>query len=200
MRLFKMPKLSGVYRFAAIAMAAIVVFTVVWTWVAEYVALPTAYVSGWLLESFAAGWVQYTEISHIHELVINTSLSINNEQTNWRVADIVLELEPSRYGYSLPVFLALVFALRAKDFLLKALFGFFLLMPFQVFSLVTQSLMQIALAANLDLQVLGVKAWQLEVIAYNFQLGALMVPVLSPFLLWLWLDWKTINRRFILQN
>lgn len=194
-----MPKFSGVYRFAVITMAAIICFTVLWIWVADYLALPTAYVSGWLLENFAAGWVQYTEISNHHELVINTSLSVNNEQTNWRVADIVLEIEPSRYGYSLPVFLALVFVLRAKNYLLKAFLGFLLLMPFQVFSLVTQSLMQIAMAAGLNLQILGIDAWQLEVIAYNYQLGALMIPVLSPFLLWLWMDWETINKKLIIQ-
>lgn len=192
-----MPKLSGVYRFAVTAMAAIIILTLLWTMVAQYLALPVAKISGWLLESFASGWVQYVEISEAFELVINTSLSINNEQTNWRVADVILELEPSRYGYSLPVFWALTVALRAEGYVWKALLGFFLLMPFQIFSLVTQSLMEICLAANLNLQILGIAAWQLEVIAYNFQLGALMVPVLSPFLLWLWLNWKTINNRFI---
>lgn len=192
-----MPKLSGVYRFAVTAMAAIIILTLLWTMVAQYLALPVAKISGWLLESFASGWVQYVEISEAFELVINTSLSINNEQTNWRVADVILELEPSRYGYSLPVFWALTVALRAEGYMWKALLGFFLLMPFQIFSLVTQSLMEICLAANLNLQILGIAAWQLEVIAYNFQLGALMVPVLSPFLLWLWLNWKTINNRFI---
>lgn len=178
-------------------MAAIIILTLLWTMVAQYLALPVAKISGWLLESFASGWVQYVEISEAFELVINTSLSINNEQTNWRVADVILELEPSRYGYSLPVFWALTVALRAEGYMWKALLGFFLLMPFQIFSLVTQSLMEICLAANLNLQILGIAAWQLEVIAYNFQLGALMVPVLSPFLLWLWLNWKTINNRFI---
>lgn len=192
-----MPKLSGVYRFAVTAMAAIIILTLLWTMVAQYLALPVAKISGWLLESFASGWVQYVEISDALELVVNTSLSINNEQTNWRVADVILELEPSRYGYSLPVFWALTVALRAEGYMWKALLGFFLLMPFQIFSLVTQSLMEICLAANLNLQILGIAAWQLEVIAYNFQLGALMVPVLSPFLLWLWLNWKTINNRFI---
>src|SRR5256885_2340348 len=76
----------------------------------------------------------------------------------------------------------------------RILVGYVALLPLQTFSVVSQVLMQLCLAARLDLNVLGIQTWQLEAIVYAYQMGGLMVPTLCPVLLWLALDMGFVRR------
>ena len=68
-----------------------------------------------------------------------------------------------------------------------------LLLPFQALSLTMYSLMQMLLAAQLNLRFLRISQWQMEIIVYGYQVGALVLPTLVPILLWLWLDSRFVN-------
>ncbi len=68
-----------------------------------------------------------------------------------------------------------------------------ILLPFQAFSISTSLLMQVVLATNLDLRLLKISQTQLDLLAYGYQLGSLVLPTLVPFLLWLWLDRQFVN-------
>ena len=60
----------------------------------------------------------------------------------------------------------------------------------QSFSLVMYLLMQVIVAANLDIRTLRVDTWQVESIVFGYQVGVLVLPTLAPVLVWLLLDRK----------
>lgn len=183
--------------FALRALVGVVVLTLLWTWVSQWLGWPVGAISGWLLEKFARGWVQFTQISAAYQLEVHTSLNVINAQTGWKKAEVILDINPARYAYSFPVLVALLLAMRGPGRVLRIVGGYFLLLPLQVFSTVAMSLIQMCMSVGMDLTVLDIAAWQLEVLAYGYQLGVLMVPVLSPFMLWLWMDWKRVRTELI---
>jgi hypothetical protein len=103
------------------------------------------------------------------------------------VAEVVLETDPSLPGYGLPILLALLLAARGKRLILRALLGAACLVPFQAYCLVTELLKQAAITSGAAAQT-GFSALQINLIAYAYQLGALLVPTLAPILIWVWLD------------
>ena len=183
--------------FALRALVGVVVLTLLWSLVSQWLALPVGGLSGWVLEHGATQWVQFTKLSERNWLEVHTSLSVINAETGWKRGEVILDINPARYAYSFPVLVALLLAMRGKGRWERVLAGYALLLPLQVFSTVAMALIQICLSVGMDLATLGIAAWQLEVLAYAYQLGVLMVPVLSPFLLWLWLDWKRVRSELI---
>jgi len=69
------------------------------------------------------------------------------------------------------------------------------LLPVQAFCVFAQVLMQIVLAADLNLTTLAINHWQLNAVVYCYQLSSLVLPSLAPVLLWLLLD-----RNFVRQT
>ncbi|MDR0226820.1 MAG: hypothetical protein LBI66_10390 [Burkholderiaceae bacterium] len=189
-----MRALNPISRFAALALGGIVALTFAWTLVAGWLAMPVSALSEYVLETAASGWVQNAELEGPRSLVVNSSVMVANEQTGWRRAEAVVEVDPARYGYGLPVLVAMLLAAWGPGRLWRILAGYLALVPLQVFSVVSQVLMQLCLTAGLDLNVLGIHGWQLNAIVYSYQMGGLMVPTLAPVLLWLLLDMGFVRR------
>ncbi|AEF92308.1 MULTISPECIES: exosortase H-associated membrane protein [Delftia] len=185
---------NPISRFAALAMGGIVVLTLAWTLAAGWLAVPVSGMSKWVLENAANGWVQRVDLETPRSLVVNSSVQVSNEQTGWRRAEAIVEVDPARYGYGLPVLVAMLLAAWGPGRWWRILVGYVALLPLQTFSVVSQVLMQLCLAARLDLNVLGIQTWQLEAIVYAYQMGGLMVPTLCPVLLWLALDMGFVRR------
>lgn len=185
---------NPISRFAALAMGGIVVLTLAWTLAAGWLAVPVSGMSKWVLENAANGWVQRVDLETLRSLVVNSSVQVSNEQTGWRRAEAIVEVDPARYGYGLPVLVAMLLAAWGPGRWWRILVGYVALLPLQTFSVVTQVLMQLCLAAKLDLNVLGLQGWQLNAIVYGYQMGGLMVPTLAPVLLWLVLDMGFVRR------
>lgn len=182
---------SSLARFAALAFAGVVVFTLVWTRVSDWTSYPVGVLAGIGIEQVAPGWVR-TVHNEVGTVTVDTSVAIADARTGGRLAEISVDSSAARYAYSLPIFLALVCAVRAPRRLVRALVGYLVLLPVQAFSLAMHLLMQVLLAAQLDLRVLKIAAWQMESIVFGYQVGVLVLPTLAPILVWLWLD-----RRFV---
>ena len=183
--------------FALRALLGVVLLTLLWSFVSRWLALPVGGLSGWVLERGASEWVQFTQLSERGWLEVHTALSVSNAETGWKKGEVILDINPARYAYSFPVLVALLLAMRGPGRLERVLAGYVLLLPLQMFSTVAMALIQMCMSVGMDLATLGIAAWQLEALAYAYQLGVLMVPVLSPFLLWLWLDWKRVRSELI---
>lgn len=182
-----MKKLSPLAAFAVSALVGIIVLTAGWSLVSRWTSYPVAILSHMALEWGAPGWVHGVKKTP-GLMEVETNIQVLVPGAGGRRADIVVDAVPSRYAYGLPVFLALLIAARRPKLLLRAAGGYLLLLPAQAFSLTFFLLMQMVLAAQGDLATLKVAPWQLDAIAYGFQLGSLVVPTLAPILLWLWLD------------
>jgi hypothetical protein len=99
----------------------------------------------------------------------------------------VVEVDPARYAYGLPLFLALLLAARTPRLALKAAAGYAVLLVPQTFSLSFSVLKQILVAGGSP-AALAVAQWQMEAIALAYQFGSLLLPTLAPIVLWLCFD------------
>lgn len=128
---------------------------------------------------------------------VDTTIEVAVPQAGGRMAEITLDADPGRYAYGLPIFLALLLAARvvgkSDGRWPRALAGYLLLLPAQVFSLVMYLLMQMILSVQLNTRALRVDPWQLEAIIYGYQLGVLVLPTLVPIAIWLWLDQQFVQ-------
>ncbi|THU03802.1 hypothetical protein E9531_05620 [Lampropedia puyangensis] len=148
----------------------------------------------WIRETKMIGSADATEDVPAGHLEVDTRVDVPVPGSGGHRAEMVLDGDPSRYAYGLPIFLALLLAARQKKMLGKAIAGYLLLLPFQAFTLAFFILLQIVVSTNIDLAQLRLNAWQVEGIVYGFQFGTLVVPTLLPILIWLWLD-----RRFFVD-
>ncbi len=180
-------------RFAMFAFAGMIVLTLIWTKVSPWTSYPIAVLSHMALDKVAPMWVR-----DVHkkpgQIEVDTSVGIVMPNAGGRVADVVVDADPGRYAFGMPIFLALVLAAwganRAPGRWQKAVGGYLILLPIQAFSLVMYLLMQVLVAANLDIRTLRVDSWQVESIVFGYQVGVLVLPTLAPVLVWLLLDRK----------
>ncbi|CAM3873636.1 exosortase H-associated membrane protein [Paracidovorax anthurii] len=172
--------------------AGVILLTLAWTRVSTWTSYPAGMLAAAALERTAPGWVREARLAPGH-LEVDTSVAIATPQTGMRLAEITVESDPGRYAYGLPIFLALLLAARGPGRTARALAGYALLVPLQAFSLAMHLLMQLLLAAQLDVRALRVEQWQMEALVYGYQVGALVLPTLAPMVIWLWLDRQFVN-------
>ena len=180
-------------RFVAFDFAAMIVLTLIWTKVTPWTSYPIAVLSHMAMDKVAPMWVRDVH-KQPGKIEVETSVGVVVPNTGGRIADVYVEADPGRYAFGLPIFLALVLAAyganRAPGRIQKAVIGYLILLPMQSFSLVMYLLMQVIVAANLDIRTLRVDTWQVESIVFGYQVGVLVLPTLSPVLVWLLLDRK----------
>ncbi len=106
------------------------------------------------------------------------------------IGDIILKINPLKYGYSVPLYTALVLAAPATDDWSKAMswiLGILVLMAAQLFGVGADIIKTLAFGVGevartqLDFSPLGY-----EVLALAYQFGYLILPSVTPILLWLW--------------
>ena len=189
------PPAPLIKRFALFAFFSLIAMTLLWSKVTPWLSYPVAVVSHIALEQVAPIWVR-TVHKEPGKLTLDTSVSITLPTGG--KGDVVLEADPGRYAYGLPIVWALLLAAwgaaRLPGLLGKAVLGYLLLLPAQAFSLVMYLLMELATAARLNVRTLRIDTWQLESIVFGYQLGVLVLPTLMPVLVWLLLD-----RRFFTE-
>lgn len=183
---------SALTIFVLSAFGWIVVLTALWSQVSAWTSYPVGVLSHMALEQGAPMWVRQVHLSP-GNMAVDTAISVPVPEAGGRRGEITIEASPARYAYGLPIFLALVLAARGKGRFGRAMAGYVLLLPFQAVSLTMYSLMQMMLAAQLNLRALRIAQWQMEAIVYGYQVGSLVLPTLVPILLWLWMDRRFVN-------
>ena len=192
-------------KFFLLTALAFIVMTAGWRFVADYASRPAGFVARVVLEmGFSNTWLRTTTQS-AHHLEVETRIMVQPTPQQRAqavaagqfippnaVAEAVLEVDPARYGYGLPILLALLIAARSGKFLRKAVLGTLLLIPFQAFTIMMVLLKDLAFKSGAGAQ-LGYAQWQLELIAYGYQLGVLLIPTVAPIAIWLWLDNKYVT-------
>lgn len=180
---------SALTVFSISALAWLIALTLVWTKVSPWTSYPVSVLTHLALEQGAPMWVRNVQKSP-GQMQVQTTVAMPVLDAGGRLGEIDVELDPGRYAYGLPIFLALLLAARGQKRLSKSLAGYLLLLPAQAFSATMYVLMQVVLYAQGSAGVLRVDHWQVESIVYGYQLGSLVVPTLTPIILWLWLDRK----------
>ena len=183
---------SALTIFVLSAFGWIVVLTLAWSQVSAWTSYPVGVLSHIALEQGAPMWVRQVHLRP-GAMEVDTAIEVPVAQAGGQRGEITIEASPGRYAYGLPIFLALLLAARGPGRVVRAVAGYVLLLPFQALSLTMYSLMQMLLAAQLNLRFLRIAQWQMEIIVYGYQVGALVLPTLVPILLWLWLDSRFVN-------
>lgn len=190
---------SPLARFFLLAAGVLVVLTLAWRPVSHVAAAPAAWLAAATMRVLFPDWVRSAR-GGVGRLEVETRLRVTPtaEQRAQAlregqaipgnaVAELVLEADPARPGYGLPILLALLVAARGRRLVPRALLGAACLVPFQSYSLVTELLKQAVITGGAAAQA-GFNVWEVNLVAYAYQLGALLVPALAPVLLWAWLD------------
>ena len=183
---------SALTIFVLSAFGWIVVLTLAWSQVSAWTSYPVGVLSHIALEQGAPMWVRQVHLRP-GAMEVDTAIEVPVAQAGGQRGEITIEASPGRYAYGLPIFLALLLAARGPGRVVRAVAGYVLLLPFRALSLTMYSLMQMLLAAQLNLRFLRISQWQMEIIVYGYQVGALVLPTLVPILLWLWLDSRFVN-------
>jgi hypothetical protein len=179
---------TSLLRFFAEAVACFLVLVALWTQVAPWLSYPAGWLAHFALETWASDWVR--RVDRTPEIVtVETRIAITVPGMDRRrgTAELVVEARPARYGYGLPLFLALLIAARTKRFAVHAVAGYFVLLLPQAFAL-TMTLLRDIVAGSGGAARLAVAQWQVEAIAFGYQIGTLVLPTLVPIVLWLWFD------------
>ncbi len=158
-----------------------------WTQISPWTSYPVGVISSVALEQGAPMWVREVRLKP-GVMDVDTRVAIPVPAAGGRRAEVTIDVNPARYAYGLPIFLALLLAARGPGRLMRGVVGYLVLLPAQAFSLSMYALMQLVLAAQVNARLLRIAPWQLELLVYGYQVGSLVVPTLAPILVWLWLD------------
>ena len=182
-----MRKPSPFVVFVASAFGWMLALTVLWTQISPWTSYPVGVISSVALEQGAPMWVREVRLKP-GVMDVDTRVAIPVPSAGGRRAEVTIDVNPARYAYGLPIFLALLLAARGPRRLMRGVVGYLVLLPAQAFSLSMYALMQLVLAAQVNARLLRIDPWQLELLVYGYQVGSLVVPTLAPILVWLWLD------------
>lgn len=111
------------------------------------------------------------------------------------VGVLVFEVNPLIYGYSYPLFTALLLAAPGKerDKWLKWILGLLILLPIQAWGVSFDILRTLIFLLGPEVRsALSPTELQLELVAFGYQFGYLILPAVSPVVIWL-----GMHRRFV---
>lgn len=183
-----MPRPASLWTFFAIAIAWFVTITLIWLQVAAWTSYPAAGIAHVVLGNGARDWVRTVhKAPGLLEVDTRIAVSAPGNPPGRSKGELVAEVDPARYAYGLPLFLALLLASRSRHLVRRLLAGYVLLLIPQAFSLIFAILKQIVVAAG-SAAALGIAQWQMEGIALGYQFGSLLLPTVAPVVLWLWLE------------
>ena len=179
-------------RFLLLSILWLVVLLPLWYVLARWFAAPAIWLAGAVMKACFAwvdGWHQEGVTAVLHTLV---QVRMKGPQ-----GDVLGELAPEAsyptYGYGLVLLWAMLLASRTERWWLKGLIGSLILIPVQAWGIGFQWLRDVVLlsgpygAAYLKYSPLAANA-----VAYGYQFGFLMLPPVTPILLWL-----AFNKRFV---
>lgn len=181
-------------RFVLSSMGMLLVLILPWYYLSPYLAAPVIGAAGEVMR-LTFDWVHGVE-RHGTVGTLLTSLHVLVPQNGrFLSGELAPEVNYRTYGYGLALLWALLLASRPPNWWWKLVLGTAVLVPSQVVSMCFRWLREALLSSDPGVwQQTGLPHWFMEVIAYGYQFGFLMLTPLMPVLLWLALD-----RRFAKQ-
>lgn len=177
------------------AFAALALVMAAWWAVKQWTALPAAWLAKWGAEAVFSDLLRQVDVEN-GLLVAESYLRPDPSQLAPGLAPprgmrsvLVAELDPAKYTYGLPLLLALLIAGSRHRLLRQSLLGYVALLPVQALCLALVLAFQVARAVGPAISSqAGWARWQVDLLAYGYQISVLLLPTLVPVLLWLWLD------------
>jgi hypothetical protein len=180
---------SPLYAFFFKGAIWLVVLTSLWSTVADWTMRPAVSVSYVALKTAFPWWVHDGEYKgDSYELGTRIQVVVANAPPGAKGV-LVADCKPARYGYGLPMLLALLLACGSRRLVRNAIIGALALIPFQAFSISFDLLKQVAVEGGaVAAAQTGFSAFSVNAIALGYQLGFLLLPTLVPIMVWLFLE------------
>lgn len=163
----------------------------VWFYFAQLFVTPIAGLAHWVLEAWLpAVFDGYEQTRHL--LAFFTTLPVDpallaGVDLSQGTPAVVIEINPMIYGYCIPVLVGLVMAtpLRGLERLWQISAGLAVLLAVQTFGSVFDVLKNLGLRAGpAGAQAVADAGISLDLIAFCYQFGYLVLPAITPVILW----------------
>ena len=116
-------------------------------------------------------------------LVFSTSLRPGTASA--QAARVTVDVNMLLYAFGLPLYAALVLAVRGARWPRLLALGYAVLTPLVAWGALADFLKNVAITAGLLItSQTGFVGWQRDAIAFAYQLGALILPTVAPAVLW----------------
>lgn len=172
----------------------------VWFYFSGLLVWPVAVLSNWIVKLLSPDLIQAIEQhGYLLDVVTNltppTHLGLTAEDA--RQAELVFEINPLIYGYSIPLYTGLILSSPGteKEKWMHWLIGLSILLLVQVWGVlfnVAKTLL-FDLGAEVNSQI-SVDIIQQNLVALGYQLGVLILPAITPIIIWM-----AFNRKYILE-
>ena len=180
---------SPLYAFFFKGAIWLVVLTGLWSTVADWTMRPATAVSYAVLKTAFPWWVHDGEYKgDSYELGTRIQVAVPNAPPGAKTV-LVADCKPARYGYGLPMLLALLLACGSRRLVRHSIIGALALIPFQAFSISFDLLKQVAIEGGATAAAqTGFSSFSVNAIALCYQFGVLLLPTLVPIMVWLFLE------------
>lgn len=189
--------LSRITRFLLLSIAWLLVLMWPWYQLSPHLSAPVIALAGEAMRALF-GWVAGVERQGTVGILLTQLNVLVPQGGRLAVAQLAPEVNYRTFGYGVVLLWALLLASRPRRWPVKLLLGTVALMPLQSISLCFQWLKDALLTSGPQVLVqTGLPRWSLEVVAYGYQFGFLMLTPLAPVLLWLLLDRAFVQRLWL---
>ena len=127
------------------------------------------------------------QLGYLVEVVVNVRVSVQHVPQGM-VAELPIPVNPLIYSYGLPLTLALILAspFNFSKTLCNIFISVLLFLVIQIWGVSFEALKVLFLQTSSELiGSISLLPWQLDIIALGYQLGALILPAVTPVVLWL---------------
>jgi len=185
-------------RFLLLSIVCLIVLLPLWYWAAPWFAAPPIWLAGTVMKALFPAWVEHWSQQGVNATLITlVQVRVGVAGGGDAFGELIPEVSYSTYGYGLALLWAMLIAARlvapTPRWWLKGLAGSVVLIPVQAWGICFQWLRDVALLSGPSgAAYLQYSDWANNAIAYGYQLGVLMLPPVTPILLWL-----LLNKRFV---
>lgn len=184
-----MASLGPVGRFFLAVLLLLPLTFCAWYYLAILITSPLTHVVDWVMAGlFPQVITSVEQQGYVLDVVTRFSPPSTPGLPAGPTGELVFELNPLIYGYSLPLYTALVLAtpgnVNAKwgNWIL----GMLLLFPVQVWGVCFDILKTLLFRLGTEVGgQLGFSHWQIEGVALGYQFGSLILPAVTPVVLWI---------------
>ena len=162
----------------------------VWYYSASHTIRVVAYLAELLLKTSYPKLISSIEQIGYHlDIVVNVTIPAG-EVPKGMVAELPIPINPLIYNYGLPLCTALILSSPGSP--LKASYNIFLsillLLPIQLWGVCFEFMKVLFLQTPRHLIAnIAIQPWQMSIIAIGYQMGALVLPAVTPIIIWLFL-------------
>jgi len=162
-------------------------------------AKPISHVTGWIGARLLHASAPVDRVRYSHrdrELLFAVEPDDRTRQRNRLRPTVVLEVRvnPLKYSFGLPLFLALMLAVRSKELARNAAIGVAILVLVAGVGIWLDLYLALAsLAAPSGGPMFDLSAAAREAVALGYQLSTLILPSLMPVVLWIAFEWRAIE-------